>query len=59
MSDDSQDQAPVVQMPQQAPPSILGATVSQQSPTVSASSPQEQDANAGFQDRSEGLDECG
>src|SRR5438876_796023 len=54
MSDDSQDQAPVVQMPQQAPPSILGATVSQQSPTVSASSPQEQDANAGFQDRSGG-----
>ena len=49
MSDDSQDQAPQVQMPQGPPPSILGATVSQQSPTLSASSPQEQDAASGYQ----------
>src|SRR6266852_1971984 len=35
-----------VSMPQQAPPSILGATVSQQSPTLSASSPEEQQAQA-------------
>src|SRR5216683_1400376 len=35
-----------VQIPQGAPPSILGATVSQQSPTLSASSPEEQQSAA-------------